>query len=390
MTRKSINFFSIIILSIFILSVAWFVVSLSLSAKTEKSKAAFSFEIIIKQIESIIENNDFKQMQMALDLLIYENPSIAKLSISNNNEIFFTYPHDESLINYNITTQVFSKSINFYDNSIAILSCSIYVMNRNIIFNHAKILFILILVSTIITFILILFTKKQNLVVDNKNDSQLVENYIEKKSNIKDDEHIVEELPIYKNNVDDILSFEEDKQIEQLEEIQENYIPVQTMNTYKNNIEPNVSSFENELSIELEKSIASEQDLAVIIFKFEKPNLNNINHLKLFLNDNVNNDLKIFELIDNSIAIILENSDIDKAMTLSEDLFNKIRFDKTFNINENKIAIGISTRSLRLVPAQRIINEAEQAVIRAFNENKVPIVAFKVNPEKYRQFIAEQ
>ena len=52
--------------------------------------------------------------------------------------------------------------------------------------------------------------------------------------------------------------------------------------------------------------------------------------------------------------------------------------------------IGISSRSLRLISAERLKTEAEQAVEHAATDNESPIVAFRVNPEKYRKFITEE
>ena len=52
-------------------------------------------------------------------------------------------------------------------------------------------------------------------------------------------------------------------------------------------------------------------------------------------------------------------------------------------------AIGISTKSLRLLPGSRLLTEAAQALEKALCEKDMPIVAFRVNPDKYRRFVAE-
>ena len=56
----------------------------------------------------------------------------------------------------------------------------------------------------------------------------------------------------------------------------------------------------------------------------------------------------------------------------------------------SKIGIGISTRSMRLVPGNRLISEAEQAAQKALDEETMPIVAFKVNHEKYREYVSDE
>ena len=45
---------------------------------------------------------------------------------------------------------------------------------------------------------------------------------------------------------------------------------------------------------------------------------------------------------------------------------------------------------MRLVPGNRLINEAKQAAEKALEEETMPIVAFKVNHEKYRDYITEE
>ena len=53
-----------------------------------------------------------------------------------------------------------------------------------------------------------------------------------------------------------------------------------------------------------------------------------------------------------------------------------------------KPIIGISSRSLRLISVDRLKTEAEQALLHASEDVDSPIVAFRVNPEKYRKYIS--
>ena len=76
-------------------------------------------------------------------------------------------------------------------------------------------------------------------------------------------------------------------------------------------------------------------------------------------------------------------------MVLAEAMHTQLKdLLESENIRE-KLAIGISTRSLRLLPGSRLITEANQALEKAFDETGLPIVAFRVNPDKYRQFVAD-
>ena len=52
--------------------------------------------------------------------------------------------------------------------------------------------------------------------------------------------------------------------------------------------------------------------------------------------------------------------------------------------------MGVSTRSMRLISGIRLVKEAMEAVNKALEELELPIVAFKVNPERYRQFLNDE
>ena len=98
----------------------------------------------------------------------------------------------------------------------------------------------------------------------------------------------------------------------------------------------------------------------------------------------------IFEYKDDSFAGIHINMNLENAITYAEQLFiNLYSIFEAQNIS-SKIGIGISTRSMRLVPGNRLISEAEQAAQKALDEETMPIVAFKVNHEKYREYVSDE
>jgi hypothetical protein len=77
-------------------------------------------------------------------------------------------------------------------------------------------------------------------------------------------------------------------------------------------------------------------------------------------------------------------------MKEADDIYAKIDslfMDTGFN---GQMTIGITTRTARLLPASRMIEEAVSAAKKALEEPSLPIVAFRANPEKYRDFVAEQ
>ncbi len=97
----------------------------------------------------------------------------------------------------------------------------------------------------------------------------------------------------------------------------------------------------------------------------------------------------VFEYKNDGFAGILLNINLDQTMILAETVYKQF---KELLESENitlKPALGISTRNLRLLPGSRLIDEADKALHKAFGETEMPIVAFRVNPDKYRQFIAD-
>ena len=97
----------------------------------------------------------------------------------------------------------------------------------------------------------------------------------------------------------------------------------------------------------------------------------------------------IFEYGTDGFSCIVHSINVDGALDMAEQVYVALtKALKELGMN-NEIGIGISTRSFRLIPGKRIFEEAEQALIRAFNDPETAIVAFRVDPEKYRQYISE-
>ncbi len=149
------------------------------------------------------------------------------------------------------------------------------------------------------------------------------------------------------------------------------------------------SYLETRLDSELIRSTSSEQDLSLIFLQIKNIH-EHINAKKevagILLKHFKFRDF-VFEYTDDSFAGILTNIDLDQSMAICENLYMDINeYLKAEKLNL-KIGIGVSTRSLRILPASRIITESQQALARAFEEKNLPIVAFRVNPDKYRDFI---
>jgi hypothetical protein len=143
------------------------------------------------------------------------------------------------------------------------------------------------------------------------------------------------------------------------------------------------------LEAELHRCASGEQDLVFIAMEFNDA-LDSRLYREL-ASDTVefftHRDL-IFEKGDRGISIILPNVDLDQGFAQSKELLSRIlnKHSEVFG-SESGLCIGLSSRSGRLIDAERLMFETFQALKKALHDPVSRIVAFKSDPEKYREFI---
>jgi hypothetical protein len=143
------------------------------------------------------------------------------------------------------------------------------------------------------------------------------------------------------------------------------------------------------LAAELHRCASFEQDLVFIVMEFRNLKSPDDGFYNEFADEAVNfftlRDL-IFEKGDRGISIIYPNIDLDMGFTKAEEFHSRLMSKYSF-ASKTDLCIGISSRSGRLVDAERIIFEASESLARALKDPVSHIVAFKSDPEKYREFI---
>ena len=410
MTRKSTYILSGVIYFIFFTSILYFFISIGTSIKGEKTKAAFSFNAIVQDINDYV-NSTYSNEEFDIDLIASNYLNLKTLRIEKDNTLYYEYKSINPEANKISTTKVFSRTIPYLNNSTAVLTAEYQILKPETIYNSARKVFIIILTATIITLILILTSKKESkssIKVRNISDTQNSERDFAADSLTQKDENkdyewsfnldnaeteiepepeteheaktsFVTENQDTKETAD--ISFAE-KSVESENPALSNIIDTNEIDSIFNN-----DDFENYLNISLQNSTENEQDLSLVIIKFEFLNNTIIASLKDTLL-NVTNQKNIFNFEKNSLALIINDIDIDEAVLKAQNLYNDINDKLVENNIDGCFAIGLTSKSLRMVSAQRLINEADQAVERAFNETELPIVAFKVNPDKYREHIS--
>ncbi|MCL2264857.1 MAG: GGDEF domain-containing protein [Treponema sp.] len=140
---------------------------------------------------------------------------------------------------------------------------------------------------------------------------------------------------------------------------------------------------EDRLDSELHRSSSTENDLVLISMEF--PGLLDDDMFKQAADEAVNfftsRDL-LFESGKHGISVILPGIGLEAAIEKSENFYQRI-MEK---FSDQETYIGISSRSGRLLNAGRLMLEAAEALKRA-KSTKTSIMAFKSDPEKYREFV---
>lgn len=139
------------------------------------------------------------------------------------------------------------------------------------------------------------------------------------------------------------------------------------------------------LNNEIDRATASEIDLSLFIIKLDSieksseefKNVCNYLAIQFQFKD------LLFEYKNDCIVAIKISMNVDEALNLATKLYSDIR-----NIVNNKnIRIGISSRSIRMLTGDRLILEAEQAI--EHSDEASPVIAFRVDSEKYRQLMEQ-
>ena len=148
----------------------------------------------------------------------------------------------------------------------------------------------------------------------------------------------------------------------------------------------NQTSFVSKLDTELVHATSAEQDLSLFIIKI--PGLMySDEETKIIINTLLEQFLyrdTIFEFENDGFAVIKSDMTIDEAEQKADYIYKQLKE----KINDISTYIGISSRSTRMLGAERLIKEAKEALNHAIEtQDETPIVGFHVDVEKYRDFI---
>lgn len=354
------------------------------------------------------------------------------LNISINDVEIIKYP---SKANQNDTASKLTKS---YDKVIQTevgnfhIVCNIFLLKPSSVYYYGKVAFIIVLLITLLTIVIIIY---ENISDGKENSNPTVE--IENSENDEIDNvstvAVKEALPnqevivnpedssntneIEKNNdneaepVDTAIETEEtkassdtntqaevdsnkDEQIEEKAQLpSEEEKPLQLNNENPRGLFNPVTGLGWEeylltrLDSELNRAIASEIDLSLFIIQL--PGLSRdseyVKNVCNYLTIQFQFKDLLFEYQEDCLVAMKINMNLDEALNLADKVYSGIKNI----IEENPCYIGISTRSIRMVSGQRVLKEATEALAHTKDDKDSPIIAFRVDTDKYKQFLEQ-
>ncbi|MDR0409170.1 MAG: hypothetical protein LBH18_02060, partial [Spirochaetaceae bacterium] len=97
---------------------------------------------------------------------------------------------------------------------------------------------------------------------------------------------------------------------------------------------------------------------------------------------------RFFEKDDGTgVYIIVPDASLDEIFAAAKDFYRQAVSEARFKNSGAELLIGMTARSTRTVNGINFLDEAESALYKARTDRTLPIVGFKANPQKYKDFI---
>ncbi|MBN1409919.1 MAG: GGDEF domain-containing protein [Spirochaetales bacterium] len=148
------------------------------------------------------------------------------------------------------------------------------------------------------------------------------------------------------------------------------------------------------IKFELKRTASFDQDMVLALIRLDNPQyLQNPDILfaeiaKIIKELFQFQDLT-FEYGKYGYALVLTDMNLNGSIELMKSFQRRIAREK-FKDGKVTLSIGLSARNGRLMGEQTLLQESQAALDRAMKEGENRIVAFKPDPDKYRDFIAKK
>ena len=428
MKNRFIVIYTIFAAAVFIFAMSFFGYNLFNEYTKNLKTSELRFTELANDIRTLsyAQDENTPAYSQGIKKAIGEASDFSYIHVRRNNETVILYPTGKSKEEtISRLTKTFSTNLNVNKQNITIES-NIYLIRPDSIFYYARISFLLILIITIITIIMIIYLNitetnsnvseieedieddsEENEIEDNEDFSE-TEIETESENEINTADKATESEPVEKNSEP-----EKTEAPEQEEERSSEVTPEEVQAIFSepltdaqtemaklpiDEIEPSPAGlFDPETGIgwesylmtrldnEIDRATASEIELSLFIIKLaniektteEFKNVCNYLSIQFQFKD------LLFEYKEDCIVAIKISMSVDEALALADKLYSDIS-----NIVNNKDSrIGISSRSIRMVGGDRLLLEAEQSIEHSDADS--PVIAFRVDSEKYRKLMEQ-
>ena len=440
MKNRFIVVYTVFAAAVFIFALSFFGFNLYKEYSTNLEKSDIRYTNLVNDIRTLSYNQAENNASYAQSIkkAVGDSGAYSFIQVKREGETVVFYPagklKEETVSKL---TKSFSTSLTVNKQSVTV-DCNLYLIRPDSIFYYARVSFLMILIITIITVIMIIYL---NLVEETSSDVISLEETSEEETeeeilddseetvNISETEKVEERVketeapaPVIEpekteneteeksaevtpeevkaifaepltddavnETVEDAIPVDNPAPVEPAKLPVDEIKPAKTADNPSGLFDPATgigweSYLLTRLNNEIERATASEIDISLFVIKVPDISMtsevykNICNYLAIQFQFK---DL-LFEYKDDSIVAIKISMNVDEALSLAEKLYTDI-----CNIIDGKnCRIGITSRSIRMVTGERLLLEAEQSI--EHSDASSPIIAFRVDSEKYRQMI---
>ena len=440
MKNRFIVVYTVFAAAVFIFALSFFGFNLYKEYSTNLEKSDIRYTNLVNDIRALSYNQAENNTSYAQSIkkAVGDSAAYSFIQVKREGETVVFYPagklKEETISKL---TKSFSTSLTVNKQSVTV-DCNLYLIRPDSIFYYARVSFLMILIITIITVIMIIYL---NLVEETSSDVISLEENSEEETeeeilddseetvNISETEKVEEReketeapAPVIEpekteneteeksaevtpeevkaifaepltddavnETVEDAIPVDNPAPVEPAKLPVDEIKPAKTADNPSGLFDPATgigweSYLLTRLNNEIERATASEIDISLFVIKVPDISMtsevykNICNYLAIQFQFK---DL-LFEYKDDSIVAIKISMNVDEALSLAEKLYTDI-----CNIIDGKnCRIGITSRSIRMVTGERLLLEAEQSI--EHSDASSPIIAFRVDSEKYRQMI---
>ncbi len=390
MKTKHIKIAQALIAVIFVFAVAYFILGIMSDKKAGPGKVQERFDTFMMETATLSAkyepnspnfNGEFTQL-----LTRYRN-DFAYLRLDVNNKKIYEYPAEDFQASETVTESLTRNTTTLLGNTLTV-TASMLAISQTAIYNYAKVSFILILTGTIAAVVLLFIiqmtaTPRYRRLKKTDDDFMTEDDVI----SISDEKEEVEETAENDDDFDPISAMEEENR-ETAEDTEGDILSFEDETETASSAARPQALLEAELQTAISRSAQEEADLSLLIIRINpfREDADSTKEVAAMLSERMGNQGVTYRYND-GFALMINNTNLDSALAIAQSLYGAM--DKKLNEDNSgsRLAIGLSSRSERIITAQRLITEAEQAVLHAADDKDSPIIAFRVNPEKYREYM---